>query len=627
MSRLPASQTGNVVRRHHLMPFGAEVLATGGVRFRLWAPAAHDVALCLQSGPASRILPMDTLAAGWFELTTSAAGPGTRYRFRIDRDIEVPDPASRYQPQDVHGPSEVIDPLAFEWSDGEWRGRAWSQTVLYELHVGASSRQGGFSGVQSRLDRLAELGVTAIQIMPVADFPGARNWGYDGVLPFAPDSSYGRPEALKVLVQAAHARGLMVFLDVVYNHFGPDGNYLPRYAPAFLDSRRHTPWGAAINFDGEDSSGVRQYFIHNALYWLEEFHFDGLRIDAAHTILDASHPSFLQELARMVAGGPGVSRSIYLMLENDRNEVRYLSRDSACGEGGYAAQWNDDIHHALHVLITGEHTGYYEDYADSPARHLGLCLTEGFSYQGEPSLHRGGVRRGEPSAGVPLTAFVSALQTHDQVGNRAFGERITRLAPEAAVRAATAVLLLAPSPPLLFMGQEWGAAEPFPFFCDFSDELAAAVTRGRREEFAHIPAFRNPEARALIPDPNDAHTFERAKLDWRAPDSGAGRRWWQWHKELLMLRRCEIVPRIARLRGGCGRFWLLGAGALNLRWMLTDGSVLACIVNLSAEPVPSGEWPSGRVIFSVGDVVAGARTLPPWSVVWFLDAADAETLA
>ncbi|MHB8549993.1 MAG: malto-oligosyltrehalose trehalohydrolase [Acidiferrobacterales bacterium] len=624
MNRTGASQSGGPVYRRHCMPFGAEVLPAGGVRFRLWAPAAHEVTLCIQDGGAARTLPMKILQDGWFELTTGIARPGTRYRYRIDGGVEVPDPASRHQPQDVHGPSEVIDPLAFGWSDGGWRGRPWSEAVLYELHVGAFSREGNFAGVQSRLDRLADLGVTAIELMPLSDFPGTRNWGYDGVLPFAPDSSYGDPPALKALVQAAHARGLMVFLDVVYNHFGPDGNYLPGYAPAFLDTRFSTPWGAAINFGGAESTVVRQYFIHNALYWIEEFHLDGLRLDAVHAIRDASQPDFLEELAQAVAQGPGESRRVHLVLENDRNEARYLTRDADCGQSGYVAQWNDDIHHALHVLVTGERSGYYGDYADVPVRHLGRCLTEGFSYQGEASCYRGGTLRGEATSGLPLTAFVSALQTHDQVGNRAFGERIGKLATEAAVRAATAVLLLAPSPPLLFMGQEWGAVEPFPFFCDFGTDLAEAVKHGRRAEFAHLPAFRDPQALALIPDPNDVRTFESAKLNWHAPGSGSGRRWWQWHRKLLAIRQREIVPHIGHLHVGGGQFRLYGEAALGVRWKLDNGHVLALLANLGSGPVPAGDWTGGRVILSIGGMEAGAHSLPPWSVLWLVDVTGAE---
>ncbi len=620
MSATASTCTRRPVRFRHLMPFGAEVLTDGGVRFRLWAPAARNVTLCLYPGEELQTLPMESLPEGWFVLTTAVARAGTRYRFRIDDGLEVPDPASRYQPQDVHGPSEVIDPLAFEWSDSDWRGRPWNQAVIYELHVGAFTRQGGFAGVQGRLDQLVALGVTAIELMPVADFPGAHNWGYDGVLPFAPDSSYGHPFGFKALVQAAHARGLMVFLDVVYNHFGPDGNYLPGYAPAFFDPRYATPWGAAINFSGRDASVARQFFIHNALYWIEEFHLDGLRIDAVHAMHDCSDPDFLQELAGMVAAGPGASRPVHLILENDRNEVRYLAHTAACPGGGYTAQWNDDIHHALHVLVTGERSGYYEDYADAPLWHLGRCLTEGFSYQGEPSSYRGESPRGEPSSQWPLAAFVSALQTHDQIGNRAFGERITRLAPEAAVRAATAVLLLAPSPPMLFMGQEWAATQPFPFFCDFGAELAAAVTHGRREEFGRFPEFCDPQARARIPDPNDARTFDSARLDWNAAVAGAGRRWWQWHQGLLALRAREIAPRIAGMRGGSGEFKISAAGALSVRWRLADGSGLALVANLGARPVPAPDWPAGEAIFTVGESASGAGTLSPWSVIWLLDA-------
>ncbi len=607
---------GNI-RRRHRMPFGAETLP-GGVRFRLWAPAAQQVALCLEAGRVSRVLPMEAVGDGWFALETGLAGPGTCYRFRVDGAIQVPDPASRYQPGDVDGPSEVIDPLEFEWTDGAWTGHPWAQTVIYELHVGAFSPEGTYAGAMALLPRLTSLGVTAIELMPLADFPGRANWGYDGVLPFAPDSGYGRPEELKALIDVAHARGLMVFLDVVYNHFGPEGNYLWHYAPAFFDARRQTPWGAAINFDGEGSAVVRQFFIENALYWLEEFHVDGLRIDAVHTIADDSKPHFLEELASAVSAGPGAGRNVHLMLENDRNEAHYLASPEPGRRGRYAAQWNDDLHHALHVLLTGEGDGYYEDYADAPLWHLGRSLAEGFSYQGEVSRHRGGVPRGELSAGLPPTAFIGALQNHDQIGNRAFGERIMQLASEDAVRAATAVLLLAPSIPLLFMGEEWGASEPFPFFCDFSGELAAAVTRGRRAEFGRFPAFRDAARRALIPDPNARRTFESARLRWRV--SSAARRRWLWHRELLAVRHREIMPRIADLSGGCGQFIVSAEKALTVSWRLADGSVLALVTNLGAVAVPAPDWPVGTVLYAAGGAQAGAPRLPPWSVIWLLDA-------
>ncbi|MGH8600654.1 MAG: alpha-amylase family glycosyl hydrolase, partial [Burkholderiales bacterium] len=349
------------MRLRHSMPFGAQLQDDGDVRFRLWAPAARQVDLYLEDEAAHRFLPMAALPApdaGWFALTTPQAAGGSRYRFRIDGGQLVPDPASRWQPRDVHGASEVIDALAWDWDDGGWHGRPWHEAVFYELHVGAFTPDGTFAGVGARLDHLAALGVTAIELMPVADFPGARNWGYDGVLPFAPDGRYGRPDALKQLVAAAHARGLMMFIDVVYNHFGPDGNYLHLYAPQFFTDRHHTPWGNAINFDGQQSRTVRGFFIHNALYWLEEYRFDGLRLDAVHAIVDESEPDILTELSAAVRDGPGRERQIHLVLENDANEARYVARDDHGSPCAYSAQWNDDVHHALHVIATGEHGGY-----------------------------------------------------------------------------------------------------------------------------------------------------------------------------------------------------------------------------------------------------------------------------
>jgi maltooligosyltrehalose trehalohydrolase len=602
------------------MPFGAECLEDGRVRFRLWAPAAQRVEVCLETPGPETLLPMAREEGGWFGLVTDKAAAGRRYRYRIDGGQRVPDPASRFQPQDVHGPSEVIDPADWEWTDAEWRGRPWEEAVIYELHVGTFTPEGTFAGTQRCLDELAALGVSAIELMPVADFPGARNWGYDGVQPFAPDSRYGRPDDLKGLVQSAHARGLMVFLDVVYNHFGPEGNYLHLYAPSFFTERHHTPWGAAINFDGPDSRTVREFFIHNALYWLEEYHLDGLRFDAVHAILDDSRPDILEDIARAVASGPGARRPAHLVLENDHNAAHYLERDFALRPRCYAAQWNDDVHHALHVLATGEAGGYYEDYADEPARHLGRCLTEGFAYQGEPSRYRHGAPRGESTRELPLTAFVSFLQNHDQVGNRAFGERITRLAPAAAVRAATAVLLLAPSPPLLFMGQEWGATQPFPFFCDFGGDLATAVTEGRRREFARFPEFSDAGARARIPDPNAAETFTAACLDWAGAGTEEARAWRRFHRELLALRAREIVPRLRQLRAAVAGFELAGGGALRAEWRLGDGARLALIANLGDAPVSGGPAPAGDLLYAVPEL-SGAYDghCPAWSVLWFLD--------
>ncbi|MBA4142009.1 MAG: malto-oligosyltrehalose trehalohydrolase [Nitrosospira sp.] len=589
------------------MPYGAEITEQD-VRFRLWAPSCEQVGLCLAKGRGERVLPMNACGGGWFELISSEAGAGTRYRFEVNDGLRVPDPASRFNPEDVHGASEVINPAEFAWQDGAWRGRPWEEAVIYELHVGTFSPEGTFAGVMARLDYLVELGVTAIELMPVADFPGARNWGYDGVLPYAPDSRYGRPHDLKTLVQAAHSKGLMVLLDVVYNHFGPEGNYLYVYAKKFFTEHHHTPWGAAINFDGADSRDVREFFIHNALYWLQEYHLDGLRLDAVHAIVDDSEPHILAELAERVYAGVSGEREVHLILENDINTARYL------GRGKYVAQWNDDIHHALHVLATDERDGYYMDYADEPIRHLGRCLAEGFAYQGEVSAYRGHAARGEPSANLPPQAFVSFLQSHDQTGNRAFGERITHIGSEPAVRAATAVYLLAPSIPMLFMGEEFAAKSPFQFFCDFGEELREAVTQGRRREFAKFTRFSNLGA---IPDPNAAETFLASKIDWDSLHNDAHARWLAYYRGLLKLRREVIVPRLPGMEGRSARFEVLAPGGLRVQWKLGDGSTLWLLANFSRESIRTA-LPAGQTVFASSEEAAKS-ILGPFCVVWTLE--------
>jgi len=590
------------------MPFGAQITSQG-VRFRLWAPECDAVGLCIDDGPP---IPMSRCGDGWFEQIVAEAGAGTRYHFAVKDGMRVPDPASRFNPDDVHGASEVVDPAFFHWQDANWRGRRWEEAVVYELHVGTFSPEGSFAGVIERLDYLVELGVTAIELMPVADFPGARNWGYDGALPFAPDHRYGRPEELKALVQAAHAKGLMVLLDVVYNHFGPEGNYLHVYAQPFFSERHHTPWGAAINFDGPGSHTVREFFIHNALYWLQEYHLDGLRLDAVHAILDDSAQHFLTELAERVHTEIDPDRLVHLTLENDANEARHL------GPGHYAAQWNDDIHHALHVLCTGETDGYYVDYADDPVRHLGRCLAEGFAFQGEASAYRDHVARGEPSAQLPPQAFVSFLQCHDQVGNRAFGERITQIAGEQAVRAAVAVNLLAPSIPMLFMGEEFAAATPFQFFCDFGDALRHAVTQGRRREFGKFARFADPAARAAIPDPNQVDTFLASRLDWASLKEESHTAWLAYYQELLRLRRDVIVPRLRGMDGRAAQFEVLAPAGLRVQWRLGDGSTLHLLANFSSEPL-SAIAPAGERVFATPSTHPEPGLCAPWSVLWTLD--------
>jgi maltooligosyltrehalose trehalohydrolase len=610
------------MKRRHRMPFGAECGDDGSVRFRLWAPAARQVELSLTGAGGTVHLPLARDEEGWFELRTEAAVPGSQYYFRINGGQNVPDPASRFQPRDVHGPSEVIEPQAFHWEDGGWRGRCWKEAVIYELHVGAFTPAGTFSAVQQRLDYLVDLGITAVELMPVSDFAGRRNWGYDGVFPFAPDSSYGRPEDLKALVQSAHARGLTVLLDVVYNHFGPEGNYLKLYAPQFFTPRHRTPWGDGINFDGPESRAVRDFFIDNALYWLTEYHFDGLRLDAVHAITDDSAPHILAELAATVRNAIGPDRQVHLILENERNQARRLQRNPHCQPETYTAQWNDDIHHALHVLTTGERDGYYSDYSERPLDQLGRCLTSGFAYQGEPSRLRNGELRGEPSNGLPPAAFVSFLQNHDQIGNRAFGERITKLADARAVRAAMAVLLLAPSPPLLFMGDEFAADTPFLFFCDFEKDLAGAVTNGRRDEFAHFAAFTHPAERERIPDPNSVKTFEASRLDWRTIDQPLQRESLACYRQLLKLRRQHIVPHLSDTCQLQTSYQARQAQCLTAHWELAEGSKLTLLANLGADSVSEFSSAASPILYASQGVSPDSLkqgTLPAWSVVWFLE--------
>ena len=602
----------------HAMPFGAAPIEGGGVNFRLWAPGVEAVSLRIDGTSA---MPMRAPSPGWFELTVPGAHAGSRYQFLLPAGLLVPDPASRFNPDDVHGASEVVDPLAFDWPEGAWQGRPWEEAVIYELHVGSFTPAGNFDGVIERLDYLAELGVTAIELMPVADFPGQRNWGYDGVLPFAPDASYGRPEDLKRLVAAAHQRGLMVLLDVVYNHFGPEGNYLHAYAPGFFNPQHATPWGAAINFDGEGSRTVRDFFIHNALYWIEEFQLDGLRLDAIHAICDDSSPDFVEELGTAVREGPGAARHVHLILENDRNQARYLDRDEHSRRRYGTAQWNDDVHHVLHVLTSGETDGYYADYASEPARLLGRGLSEGFVFQGQSSPFRDGELRGEPSSHLPPAAFVNFLQTHDQVGNRAFGDRLCHLAYPAAMQAVTALLLLAPQPPMLFMGQEFASAQPFQFFCDFGPELAQAVTEGRRREFSQFKRFADPAERERIPDPNAPRTFADCVLDWNAIEQPRHQAVLELHRRLLSLRRQWIAPRLAGMGNGAPEVELLSERALRITWRLGDGSRLSLAANLGDHVVTSSPEPGTLLFASPGleGSLLAAMQLPPWSVAWHLD--------
>ena len=551
-----------------------------------------------------RAHPLQRGEDGWFCTEIAGVKAGTLYRFRIDGGIEVPDPASAFQPHDTAGPSEVIDHGAYRWRARDWRGRPWQEAVVIETHVGAFTPEGTYQAMIEKLDHLVATGITALELMPLADFPGARNWGYDGVLWYAPDSIHGRPDDLKTLIDEAHLRGLMVLLDVVYNHFGPEGNYLGRYAPQFFTDAQ-TPWGSAIDYRVPQ---VRAFAIENAVHWLRDYRFDGLRLDAVHAIAELGEISMLHDLSRAAGAlAAQTGRHIHLVLENDDNGASLLDAERDPPQGDYRAQWNDDYHHAWHVLLTSEHHGYYSDYFPSPLPHIARTLASGFAYQGEASRHRGGALRGEPSGELSPTAFINFLQNHDQIGNRALGDRLESIAAPQAIEAGLAVTLLAPMVPMLFMGEEWGSKAPFPFFCDFAGDLADAVRNGRRREFAGAYAKYGDE----IPDPLAQSTFQSATLDWAARDSGAGHERLNRVRELLAIRRRHIVPRLAGTRFGGAS--VREDGLLRAGWRMGDGTALDLLANLSDRPVAGGRGEKvGTILW--GDGLAEA--LPPWSVVW-----------
>lgn len=585
--------------------FGAQPISSTHTRFRLWAPGTQQVSVEIIDGPS---VSMQALPDGWFEAEVEC-GAGAYYCYRVNADLTVPDPASRAQAGDVKDCSIVCDPNAYTWKTEDWAGRPWHETVLYELHVGA---MGGFAGTMQQLPALAELGITAIELMPLADFPGPRNWGYDGVLPYAPDASYGTPEELKALIDTAHSLDIMVFLDVVYNHFGPDGNYLGAYAQNFFRDDIHTPWGQAIDFRRPE---VRNFFIENAQYWLTEFRFDGLRFDAVHAI---SEKDFLVEMAERIRNVIHADRHVHLVLENDHNAASLLEREP---KRLYDAQWNDDLHHVLHLMLTGEREGYYAGYAEKPAEKLARGLAEGFIYQGEASLFPDGELRGEPSAHLSSTSFVMFLQNHDQIGNRAFGERLTKLAPFHALRAASALLLLSPHIPLLFMGEEFGATQPFLYFTSHEEQkLADAVRDGRRQEFARFAAFSDPERRAQIPDPNDVKTFTDSIPEGHTDDNMLD--WHDWTSALLAIRQTHIVPRLEGVQSMGAQ--ATGAAAVTARWRMNDGSVLALAVNLDKAPTsisPRTFAQNAQRLFETNDAFESVTRgeLPAHSFVAFLE--------
>ena len=581
----------------------APLLLEGMTVFRFWAPL-HDTILLKVEG--SEPLQMQRSGDGWHWLEVTDAGPGALYQFVLPDGLAVPDPASKFQPRDVHGPSEVIDLDGYEWKSEHWAGRPWEEMVIYELHIGSFTQEGTFKAAAARLDYLQQLGITAIQIMPLSDFPGRYNWGYDGVMPYAPDGSYGRPEDLMALVDAAHERGISVFLDVVYNHFGPDGNYMPNYAPLFTDKHKSN-WGQGINYDADGSRWVREFVIQNAIYWVKDFRFDGLRLDAVHAIVDTSPEHVLHELARRVKA-EAAGRHVHLIVENEENDSDLLKRGKDGKPTLFTAQWNDDIHHVLHIAATGETFGYYADFAEDPD-NLGRALAEGFVFQGQEMPYRG-KPRGKPSADLPPTAFVSFIQNHDQVGNRALGDRMVTYRNAEELNAIAAVCLLAPQIPMLFMGEEWGAPEPFPYFCDFDEDLNEKVRKGRREELSRLPGF---EAEDLL-DPTAYETFASAKLDWSRLTMPRNATTLEFYRELLRLRATHILPLIKdlSLHKSSARS---GGSYVAVDWTLAGGHGLHLLANLSGkEADASTETGRPDAIFTLGSRSGG--TLAPWTVIW-----------
>ena len=486
-----------------------------GIAFRVWAPRARQLDVVLERENGEHRHALEPARDGTFSGVVREATPGDRYWYCLDDGPRWPDPASRRQPLGVHGPSEVVDPRAFQWTDAAWTGPSPADLIFYELHVGTFSPEGTFAGVRTRLPAIAALGATAIELMPVADFPGARNWGYDGVAAFAPARCYGTPDDLRHLVDAAHGLGLAVFLDVVYNHFGPDGAYAVAFSPSYLTDRHRTPWGAAINFDGHDSTMVRAFFIENACHWVREYHIDGLRLDATHAIADDSSRHVLAELAARVRASAS-DRRVLVVAEDHRN-LNWVLQPEDAGGWGVDAVWADGFHHHMRRLLAGDSEGYFRDYSGT-TEDLATTMRQGWFHPGQQSVHFSELRGTDP-AGLALEQFVICLQNHDQVGNRALGTRLNEEIDLAAYRAASIVLLLAPETPLLFMGQEWAASTPFLYFTDHHADLGRLVTEGRRQEFRHFAAFSDPERRRQIPDPQALSTFLDSRLRWNERDA------------------------------------------------------------------------------------------------------------
>jgi malto-oligosyltrehalose trehalohydrolase len=562
--------------------WGAEILADGSVRFRVWAPGQQQITLRLADNDAA----MPQTSDGWFELQVSGVAAGAEYNFVLADGTVVPDPAARAQKADVNGPSLVIDPQKYHWQHTHWQGRPWQESVVYELHIGTFTPEGTFQAAIEKLPWLAELGITQLEVLPVSQFGGNRGWGYDGVLLYAPHAAYGSPDDFKAFIDTAHAHGLSVVLDIVLNHFGPEGNYLPLLAPAFFHQERMTPWGAGIAYDVD---AARRYIIEAPLYWLQEFNLDGLRFDAIDQIEDSSSKHALIEIAERIRQSI-TDRPIHLTTEDCRNVIFLHPRDKQGHAPLFTGEWNDDFHNAVHVFATGETHAYYEDFAEVPEKLVARVLTEGFAYQGELSP-QSGQRRGVPSTSQPPVAFVDFIQNHDQVGNRAQGDRLINLAGSDRTKVLLATLLMSPHIPLLFMGEEYGETHPFLFFTDFHGDLANAVREGRAKEFTGHAGHDED-----VPDPNAEQTFIRSKLDWDKLQTPAGQSWLAFTRELLALRQQHIVPLLADAGGNSGKVLATAEGFFAVSWRFPQGE-LSLAVNIGKQPQPLPEMP-GRTIFA-----------------------------
>ena len=595
--------------RAHQAGFGAEFEADH-VRFRLFAPTSEQVHLDLVG--LSEPLLMNTDGSGWHELVTPAASPGSDYHFVLQNGTSVPDPASRFQPKDVHGPSQVMDPRSYQWTDGAWRGRPWNETILYELHVGTFTEKGTFNAALERLPHLAELGVTAIELMCVSDFAGNRNWGYDGVLPYAPDSAYGMPDEMKAFVNAAHAFGIMIILDVVYNHFGPEGNFLSQYFPNICSDRHDTPWGKSLNFDGQQNDVVRDFIIRNALYWVDEFHIDGIRLDASHAMVDESARHVLDELRdRVLSSAP--NRHVHLILENEENIACRLGRASDGSLRGYSAQWNHDITH----LLSAAYSDLSADESREETKKLCIALGEGFNIA---VRERGAVQ----DCTLPPTAFITFLQTHDLVGNRIFGDRLSAHASGEILRALSSIYLLLPQIPMLFMGEEWGASTPFPFFCDYHGDLADQIRKGRVDQLMGLnPAPSEDEIRCA-PDPQAESTFRSAQLKWSEIAEQDHSSLLDWYCRLIKTRREQVVPLIANLGGPCSESAVIAPGAFVITWSLPGDVRLTLAANMCDRIEEGFPATAGDVIWKTG-APSDDGLFAAWSVRWSVTRSPSNT--